>query len=188
MAKAKNSGAKQGAETCPSPEYLEYVRTSGGLVPTDPTGFVASEFDYADWYSLIQSKLLVNMEWQWARFGDVSKAPHDEWNVLVPEVNTIRQEANDLVKPWDFTSITSANEQVTQAVELAIRIACLWEQIAHATKAAGGKTRKPPETGEKTSSGGLGLLGTVGLVTMIGVGATAIVMISRRSNRKEATA
>lgn len=151
---------------CPSTAYYKLLRTAGGLTPEDPTGLVASEFDFADWDGLVVG-LIARMERAWKVYGDL--LPQDrwaQWNEMLPEVDALRTRYQDLRVPWPFIgggSPVFETDDITKMRDLAVDTACTWERIDARIVELGGNAlvpeiaKQPLSLLEKIAIGGLGV-------------------------------
>lgn len=164
--------------TCPTGPYYEALRTIGGLTPSHPYGDglinIASEWDYAEWYSLVE-RLRSSLEIAWKKLEQVAMTHNPEgWNLQLKNIGEIVQPIRDRwlaqTEPWDFTTLEDRGAQIDRAVTLATDTACAWQQVDEAIISIGATPpAHRPAQGEVPSKG-LGILGTIGLV----LGGTAL--------------
>jgi hypothetical protein len=154
---------------CPSADYGAKLRTFAGLTPTHPYGNglknVASEFDYAEWYSLVL-RLRSSMEAAWRTYDGVAKtyapAGVDRTQAIGATVQRLRDRIAALAEPW-ATAPANRGEQIDGLITLANDTACAWQQVDDAIIAIGATPpeRKSPPAPRDT---GLGILGTFTLI------------------------
>lgn len=167
------------ASTCPSGRYLDAVRTIGGLTPEAPFKHfgpitVETEWDYAEWYALIQ-RLRASMEAAYhALFKEAMAKDPAGGNARIKtsgdRVQAKRDRITAMVEPWDWTELHDLNAAVDAAVTLAVDIACEWQTLDDELDDLGIDVPEPrPIIGEDPDR--LGIIGTIAL----GLGAVVLV-------------
>lgn len=151
---------------CPNPEYEKYIRTTGGLTLEEPTGLIATGFDYGEWYALA-GKMRYRMEQDWRQVLEgAEKSGASDWAVrikpLQDEVQAIRTRHNNLLEPWDFWDFTQIGTQISDITAVVHDLVCTWQHVNEQAPLFGVTiTEKPHVIGEKP---GLGIVGTTLLV------------------------
>lgn len=139
---------------CPNPEYAKYIRTTSGLTLEEPTGAIATGWDYGEWFALA-GKMRHRMEASWRKVlaGMEAKYPAD-WALKVASmqrvVGEIRTRQNNLLKPWDFFDFTQVGTQISDATSVVHDLVCMWQKVDEFAEANGVETEdRPLVIGEK---------------------------------------
>lgn len=132
----------------PCERYAAYVKTAGGLTPSDTTGVVASSFDYREWLTLEQTFAGI-YETNVKRLADADPQAAIPWVELMDE--ELKARANDLPPWWTFVPATG-KDTIAKAKDLVVDWSCSLAELEDAMVAAGVtplipfKSQKPPET------------------------------------------
>lgn len=167
---------------CPNPQYAEYIRTTGGLTLDEPTGVIATGWDYGEWYALAgKMRHRLEASWRTVLAGMEAKYP-DDWALRVApmqrSVGEVRTRHNNLLVPWDFFDFTQIGTQISDVTAVVHDIVCMWQKVDEFADENGVETEDHPLViGEK---GGPGVLAyVIGVPVAFGVGYGLFHMIKK---------
>lgn len=188
---------------CPSGKYLDEIVTVGGLTPENPISkselidWSGSESKFAEWDALAQT-LIGRLEQAWMEYKvwpATARAPVDEYNAFAEEMSSVRERYSKIRKPWstDASAVGTtgwywgiplphiawdASEEIGLIVGIVTDAQCLRQRIHQALTVSGGNPTLPGKTAHKAD--GLGILGTLALVTVSAVGVYGVIWITRK--------
>ncbi len=156
----------------PCERYSAHVKTAGGLTPEDPTGIIASSFDYREWLTL-EERFFNIFETNLKRLQDANPQAAMGFGERTQE---LVDEREDLLPWWLFVPMTGG-QTIQRAVDLTIAWSCELQELEDVMVDQGlepvipFKAHAPPETlGEQigeaveTVGGGLFILAALAII------------------------
>jgi hypothetical protein len=179
-------------DTCPSPAYKALAVTIDGYTLDNPYGSFAIPSDYAGW-KLLAENIAGVLQDHYHHLGAIEQkivdanpgAGFPEWNKYVDEKNAIMERVENL--PSRFMASLSGGQLVdaiAKARDATQDSLCLLEQVDASIRNYGEKPKASPgaPTPKDPDTPSLGVLGTIGILTVTAAAFGGVIYVSRRTS------